>query len=110
MIFKSEFDMFKIFCVLLLTLNVFAADAGKGAELYKKCTSCHGKDGLGKKSQKAPMLAGQYDWYLVSQIIAIRDKKRENKNTNKMYPFVKNLSDADIADIAAYVSEMDKIK
>lgn len=100
-----------IFVLLLLSFSCFcAADATKGANLYKKCTSCHGKDGLGKKSQKAPMLAGQYDWYLVSQLKAIRDKVRVNKNTNKMYPFVKKLSDQDFADIAAYVSSLPKKK
>jgi cytochrome c553 len=56
------------------------------------------------------MLAGQFDWYLVSQLKAIRDKVRVNKNTNKMYPFVKKLSDQDFADIAAYVSSLPKNK
>lgn len=88
---------------LLFSFGVFAAD---GAKLYKKCISCHGKDGYGKKSQKAPSIAGQYDWYIEDQIKQIRDKKRTNKNTKKMYPFVKKLKDADIKALAEYISKM----
>lgn len=89
--------------LLLVSVNVLAAD---GAKLYKKCISCHGKDGYGKKSQKAPSIAGQYDWYIIDQVTQIRDKKRENKNTKKMYPFVKKLSDGDIKALADYISKM----
>ena len=94
------------FLILLLTgsLNVFAAgDAANGAKLYKKCIMCHGKKGEGKVSQKAPKLAGQYDWYIVSQLKAFKSKKRVNP---KMYPFIKNLSDKDYADLGAYISTM----
>ena len=52
------------------------------------------------------MLSGQYDWYIVSQVSAIKSGKRSNKNTKKMYPFVKNLSKTDIADLGAYISTL----
>ena len=99
----------KLLVVLALVLNVsaFAAgDAAKGAKLYKKCVSCHGKDGMGKKSQKAPMVAGQYDWYVENQIKLIKTGKRKSGNAKKMVAFVKNLSAQDIKDLAAYISAM----
>lgn len=103
--------MFKFLMLITLVLStglIKAANSENGEKLFKKCVSCHGKDGYGKKSQKAPLIAGQYDWYLKTQIANIRDGVRENKNTKKMYPFVKNLSDAEIGDLAAYISTMQK--
>jgi cytochrome c553 len=91
--------------VIFTSFPAFSAgNLESGAKLYKKCIACHGKDGMGKKSQKAPMIAGQYDWYIKSQVTAIKTKKRNNANTKKMYPFVKKLSDQDIDDLAAYIS------
>lgn len=93
--------------MVVMSLSVLAAgDSAKGAKLFKKCTACHGKDGLGKKSQRAPMIAGQYDWYITSQVKAIKSKTRSNANTKKMYPFVKKLTDQDIADLATYISSL----
>ncbi len=77
-----------------------------GEALFKKCVSCHGADGLGKPSQKAPMLAGQYAWYIESQIKNIQSGVRSNENTKKMVPFVKNLTEKEIADLAAYIESL----
>ena len=98
----------KVLLVLMLVVSSFsfAQDAKNGAKLYKKCMSCHGKDGMGKASQKAPMLAGQFGWYIISQVNAIKSGKRSNKNTKKMYPFVKKLTTTDITDLAAYISTL----
>ncbi len=93
---------------VLLTPSTFAADPSKGKELYQKCIACHGADGYGKKSQQAPMLAGQHSWYTAKQITDIKNKVRENANANKMYPFVKNLQDSEIEDLAAYIETLPK--
>ena len=94
-----------IFFTLIFSSVAFAQVSGsaeKGAKLYKKkCVACHGKQGEGKKSQKAPKLAGQHDWYLYEQLVAIQSGKRVNK---KMMPFVKGLSDQDLKDLAVYIS------
>jgi cytochrome c553 len=90
----------------LTTLSAFAQDAANGEKLYSKCISCHGKEGMGMKAQKAPMIAGQYDWYIEAQVNAIIKKERDNANTKKMMPFVKNLTEKDIKDLSAYISKM----
>ena len=64
---------------------------------------CHGKDARGKKSQKAPSLAGQHDWYIKSQIEAFQTKKRKNPI---MMPFIRNLKEQDIADLGAYLQSL----
>ena len=96
------------FFFLLLFLasgTVFSQDATRGADLYKTCVQCHGADGQGVVEQEGPRIAGQYDWYVAGQIKAFQSKDRSNP---KMYPFIKNLSEKDVADIAAYVSTMAK--
>ncbi len=75
----------------------------RGDALYKKCIVCHGKRAEGKKSQNAPRLGGQFDWYLEKQITAMRDGERINQ---KMLPYVKKLSNQDIKDLAAYLSKV----
>ncbi len=100
----------KFLLLLTFAFCLFSADLEKGAKLYKKCTACHGNDGYGKKSQKAPMIAGQFEWYLKEQIYAIKNEKRLNNNTKKMYPYVKNLSDEDIENLSAYIASMPKRK
>lgn len=84
--------------VVLDTPQLVSGDA-----LYKKCIVCHGKRGEGKKSQNAPRVGGQFEWYLVKQITAMRDGTRINQ---KMLPYVKKLSNQDIKDLAAYLSKV----
>jgi cytochrome c553 len=82
----------------------------KGQKLFTKCASCHGKDGYGKAGQKAPMLAGQYSWYVVSQVKAIKSGIRKNNNTKKMMPFVKKLTDDEILALGNYIESLPKKK
>lgn len=46
-----------------LTANV---DAGRG--LFQSCAACHGEQAQGNAALGAPALAGQNDWYLVTQL------------------------------------------
>lgn len=87
--------------IALTTLNTYAADAVKGKTLYNRCIACHGKKGEGMESQKAPRLAGQFDWYIYSSLVQFKKKERVNP---VMFPFIKNLSDKDYQDLAAYIS------
>ncbi len=78
------------------------------AKLYKKkCVSCHGKQGEGKKSQKAPRIGGQYEWYIESQINDIKSKKRKNGNSKKMVTFVKKLKDEEIKALSKYIAGLE---
>ena len=62
------------------------------------CAACHGPEGV-SVNPLWPNLAGQQEQYLVKQTKAFRDGIRTEIT---MDPFVKNLTDQDIADIAAY--------
>ncbi len=88
----------------LVSAQSFAADAARGQTLYKTCIQCHGTNGEGNAAMKAPRIAGQYDWYIVSSIKQFKAGV-ERKNPT-MLPFIKKLSDADIDDLAAYISTL----
>ena len=67
-----------------------AGDAAAGATKIAVCAACHG--------------AGQWAPYLESALKAYRAGERTGGMTAMMAPQAANLSDEDIADIAAYYS------
>jgi cytochrome c553 len=76
-----------------------------GHAVYTKkgqCITCHGKHGEGKKSQKAPRLAGQYRWYTETQLTNMKAGRRINE---KMNPYLKRIDEQDIKDVALYLSK-----
>ncbi len=90
--------------LLALSVTAYTQDATKGASLYKQCVACHGVNGEGNISQKAPKLSGQYDWYIEKQIQDIKDGNLRKNPV--MIPFVSKLSPQDMKDLAAYISQL----
>ena len=74
-----------------------------GAALYKKCQTCHGKRGEGKKGQKAPAIGGQFAWYLKTQVTNMQAGVRVNK---VMMSYIRKLTAQDIADLSEYISKL----
>jgi cytochrome c553 len=79
-----------------------AACSGPNPQLGKQkavvCQACHGADGNSTDPQ-FPRLAGQYEDYLVRALTDYRSGQRRNPI---MSGFAAGLSDADIANLAAY--------
>ncbi|MEM7257425.1 MAG: cytochrome c [Pseudomonadota bacterium] len=78
------------------------ADAGK-AIVAEKCAVCHGADG-NSEIPVNPVLAGQYESYLIQALSDYRSGARQNAT---MAGFAADLSDKDIRDLAAYLSSQD---
>lgn len=74
-----------------------------GKEKSAICGQCHGVDGIAI-IPIYPNLAGQKQGYIELQLIAFRSGQRINA---AMTPHARNLSDQDIADLAAYYANMD---
>ena len=53
-----------------------SGDIEQGADLYANCAVCHGANGEGIWTMNAPALAGQSDWYLVTQLRNFREEIR----------------------------------
>lgn len=89
-----------IIALLFASSSVMAADAAAGKAKSVICAACHGANGI-SMSPIWPNLAGQKEMYLAKQIKAFRDGTRKDPT---MAPMVAGLSDADIANLAAYYS------
>ena len=95
----------RVVCTLALLLFAVvshAGDAEAGKAKSVTCAACHGGAGI-SPAGTFPNLAGQKEEYLAVQITAFRDGTRENA---QMAPMVANLSDEDIANLAAYYASL----
>ncbi|CAE6880823.1 MULTISPECIES: c-type cytochrome [Pseudomonas] len=95
--------MNKILVSLLLTLGITglahaAGDATAGQSKAAVCGACHGPDG-NSAAPNFPKLAGQGERYLQKQIHDIKEGRR---TVLEMTGILDNMSEQDIADIAAY--------
>ncbi|VXC88689.1 Cytochrome c4 [Pseudomonas sp. 8Z] len=95
--------MNKVFVSLLLTLCLnglaqAAGDAQAGQGKVAVCGACHGVDG-NSPAPNFPKLAGQGERYLLKQLHDIKSGERQ---VVEMTGLLSNLSDQDMADIAAY--------
>jgi cytochrome c553 len=68
-----------------------------------ECMRCHGANGAGNAKEEAPLIAGQYSWYVQDQLTQMKSGKRSNP---KMKEFTQKLSEQDIKDLAEYVSKL----
>ncbi len=95
--------MNKVLVTLLLTLGITgmaqaAGDAKAGQAKAAMCGACHGADG-NSAAPNFPKLAGQGERYLLKQM---NDIKSGNRNILEMTGLLTNMSEQDMADIAAY--------
>jgi cytochrome c553 len=79
-----------------------AADLEAGRRLAEPCARCHGPDG-NATLPGTPSLAGQPAWFTHWALIKFRDGRRTDP---LMSPFAANLSDADMAELAAYYAAL----
>ena len=81
-----------------------AGDTEAGSKKIAICVACHGTDGKAT-APIYPNLAGQNAPYLEASLKAYRAGERAGGMSAVMTPQATNLSDQDIADIAAYYSQ-----
>jgi cytochrome c553 len=80
-----------------------AQEAAAGRAKAQACAVCHGAQGLSAQPD-APNLAGQPALYLATQLRAYRSGARRHEVMNVM---ARPLSDADIADLAAWYAAIE---
>ncbi|AGB83715.1 cytochrome c553 [Serratia sp. FGI94] len=90
-----------LFCLPALA----AGDAAAGKNKSASCLACHGA--AGKVSVPMyPNLAGQNALYLEQALKAYQSGDRSGGQAEVMKAYVSGLSDADIADLAAYYASL----
>jgi cytochrome c553 len=83
---------------MLMTLSAQAGDAGAGKAKSEACAQCHGDNG-----KEDPPIAGMAEADFTKAMKAYQSGERKNK---KMAKVATGLSDADIADLAAYYASL----
>jgi cytochrome c553 len=92
--------------LLLVWLPVAAHAAGNvaaGRSKALQCQTCHGLDGLSKLPE-APHIAGQPEPYLVK---SLNDYRKGVRTHDMMTLVVRDLTDQDVADLAAYYAAIE---
>jgi cytochrome c553 len=91
-----------VFLAAMLGANAQAGDPAKGKEKAAQvCAACHGPEGNKPSAPDQPVLAGQYEDYLVR---ALTDYKNGRRTNPIMKGFAGQLSKQDIEDLAAWFS------
>jgi cytochrome c553 len=71
-------------------------------ERIQQCKACHGEDG-NSRIEKIPSLAGQPEFFLLNQLILMREGVRQ---VEPMAPFVKGLTDKDATALATHFAAL----
>jgi cytochrome c553 len=84
--------------------GVQAADKAAGESMYADaCAQCHGPSRKGMAS--FPSLTGRSVDYITSRLETYRAGERVGSNSALMIPNAADLSDDDIANLAAYIAD-----
>src|SRR5690554_645206 len=82
-----------------------ADDAAAGKAKAAVCAACHGQNGI-SQIPMYPNLAGQKEQYLVASMKAYKNGQRQGGQAPVMQGQATGLSDADIANLAAYYASL----
>ncbi|MBE1299448.1 MAG: c-type cytochrome [Alteromonadaceae bacterium] len=99
---KLKTLLFAILATGALSQTALAADAAAGKAKAVVCAACHGANGI-STIPMYPNLAGQKEAYLLK---ALKDYKSGNRKDPVMSPMAMPLSDADMANLAAYFASL----
>ena len=93
-----------MFAMMLAASAALAGgDAAKGEELAVDCADCHGDDGLG--DEDVPGIAGMDAAAHLKELMDFKSGAREDEEENMIYS-VEDLSEQDMADLAAYYATL----
>ncbi len=86
-------------------------NANAGRTLYTTCATCHGSKGEGNEALGAPALAGQNDWYLVTQLknfkAGYRGTHSQDSYGAQMQAMANTLrDDAAILNVVSYINTL----
>jgi cytochrome c553 len=83
----------------------------RGRTTYQTCATCHGADASGNEAIGAPALAGQNDWYLVTQLQNFKSGARgahpDDSYGAQMGPMARMLPNDDVInDVVSFINTL----
>ena len=103
MVIKRIIIVLSLMFIVTVGTAYAAGDPEAGKTKTTACASCHGENGEG--IDETPPLAGLEESYQVEQLKAYKDGTREDP---MMQMFTSQMSEQDMADIAAYYVTLSK--
>ena len=97
--------LFALLCLMLLGAGAVQAggDAANGQALSADCADCHGDDGMGDEDN--PALAGMEEAAFIAALQGYASGELEDES-GMMADYAADLSEQDMADLAAYYAAM----
>ncbi|REL31428.1 c-type cytochrome [Thalassotalea euphylliae] len=86
----------------MMVAPAFAGDVAAGKAKSAMCAACHGAEGI-SAIPMYPNLAGQKEAYIAKQL---KDFKSGARKDPVMAPMAMGLTDADVANLAAYYASL----
>jgi cytochrome c553 len=91
--------------------KTISGDVKHGRQLYTACAACHGAKGQGNSALHAPALAGQTDWYLVTELqdfrTGLRGISTQDDSGTQMRAAASILPDEPaVKDVVAYINTL----
>jgi cytochrome c553 len=86
-------------------------DVRQGRTAFQACAACHGADAQGNEALGAPALAGQNDWYLITQLrnfrAGFRGAHQEDTFGSQMVTMSKTLRDDQaVINVVSYINTL----
>ena len=95
------------FIFSIFPLSAFSGDIAAGEARYaQNCGNCHGPAGMGLASY--PKICGKEVPYLIDRLETYRAGTKIGPNSSLMIMMAQVLSDEEIANLAAYLSSVQK--
>ena len=86
-------------------------DIERGEFVYQHCLSCHGEFAEGDEDVRTPRLSGQYDWYLLQELIkfkrGFRGKHPDDLYGAQMMEAAMMFDEDMLRDSVAYISTLE---
>ncbi|MBL4581349.1 MAG: c-type cytochrome [Gammaproteobacteria bacterium] len=88
-------------------------NVNQGRNAFQSCAACHGANAEGNEALGAPALAGQNDWYMITQLrnfrAGYRGSHREDTYGSQMLTMSKTLRDDQaIINVVSYINTLQK--
>lgn len=90
-----------------------AGNVNQGRTAYQSCAACHGANAEGNEALGAPALAGQNDWYMITQLknfrAGFRGSHQEDTYGSQMLTMSKTLRDDQaVINVVSYINTLQK--
>ena len=86
-------------------------DIERGEFVFQHCLSCHGEFGEGDEDVRTPRLSGQYDWYLLQELIKFNRGFRGNHPDDlygaQMMEVAMMFDENMLRDVVAYIATLE---